>query len=144
MRHATWGMAMALLLPIPAPAAAAAQGAPAELSPVLVFFDWGKPEIGSDAAGALDALAADYLASPGRRLQVSGHSDRSGSAAGNRRSAAKRADAVAAYLAERGVPRSAMAVAAHGEERPLIPTADGVREPQNRRVEIGLSPAVAP
>ena len=143
MRHATWGMAMALLLPILASADAAGQGAPAEPSRVLVFFDWGKPDIGSDAAGVLDALAADFRAAPGGRLQVSGHSDRSGSPAGNRRSAAKRADAVAAYLAERGVPRSAMAIASFGEERPLIPTADGVREPQNRRVEVGLVPITA-
>ena len=101
MRHARWGMAMALLLPFPAPAVAAAPGAPAETAPVLVFFDWGKPEIGSDAAGALDALVADYRAAPGRRLQVSGHSDRSGGAAGNRRSASKRADAVAARRDDR-------------------------------------------
>jgi len=144
MRHATWVMTMALLLPISASAAAAAQSAPAASAPVLVFFDWGKPDIGSDATGSLDALAADYRAAPGRRLQVSGHSDRSGSAAGNRRSATRRANAVAAYLAERGVPRSAMAIASFGEERPLIPTADGVREPQNRRVEVGLAPITAP
>ena len=144
MRHATLGMTMALLLPISAPVAAAAQSAPAESSPVLVFFDWGKPDIGGDATGTLDALAAEFRAAPGRRLEVSGHSDRSGSAAGNRRSATRRAHAVAAYLAERGVPRSAMAITSFGEERPLIPTADGVREPQNRRVEVGLTPITAP
>jgi outer membrane protein OmpA-like peptidoglycan-associated protein len=129
-------MAIAVLLAGPA---AAAQGAPPP-APVLVFFDWGKPDIGSDAAGTLDSLAADYGAAPGRRLQVRGYSDRSGSAAGNRRSAMRRAEAVAAYLAGRGVPRSAMAIAAFGELEPLIPTADGVREPQNRRVEIGFAP----
>jgi outer membrane protein OmpA-like peptidoglycan-associated protein len=143
MRHAATSTALALLMPITA-AAAAAQGAQADPSPVLVFFDWGKPEIGSDAAGTLDAFVADYRAMPGHRLIVSGHSDRSGSAAGNRRSATRRADAVAAYLADRGIPRSAMTIAAFGEERPLIPTADGVREPQNRRVEIALAPTAAP
>ena len=144
MRQATLGMAMALLLPIPAPAAAAVQSAPADPSPVLIFFDWGKPDIGSDAAAALDALAADDRAAPERRLHITGHSDRSGSAAGNRRSAARRADTVAAYLEARGVPRSAMMIASFGEDRPLIPTADGVREPQNRRVEVSLAPIAAP
>ena len=139
MGHATWGMAVALLLP--SAALADAQAAPAEQRPVLVFFDWGKPEIGSDAAGTLDTLAADFRAAPTLRLTVSGHSDRSGSAAGNRRSGTQRAAAVAAYLAERGVPHTAMAIASFGEEQPLIPTADGVREPQNRRVEIGFAPA---
>ena len=142
MRHA-WSMALALLMPGTVPAVAA-QGVQAKATPVLVFFDWGKPEIGSDAAGTLDAFAADYRAAPGQRLIVSGHSDRSGSAAGNRRSATRRADAVAVYLADRGIPRSAMTVASFGEERPLIPTADGVREPQNRRVEIGIAPVPAP
>ena len=142
MRQTTWGMsaAIALLLPFPAPAGAAAPGARAETPPVLVFFDWGKPEIGSDAAGTLDAVAGDARAAPARRLRVAGHSDRSGSAAGNRRSASKRAAAVADYLAGRGVPRSAITIASFGETQPLIPTADGVREPQNRRVEIGFLP----
>jgi outer membrane protein OmpA-like peptidoglycan-associated protein len=36
------------------------------------------------------------------------------------------------------VARNAISVAAFGESRPLVPTADGVREPQNRRVEIVL------
>ena len=45
---------------------------------------------------------------------------------------------VAAELVRQGVSRSAITVQAFGESRPLVPTADGVREPQNRRVEIVL------
>jgi OmpA-OmpF porin, OOP family len=142
MRHVTWAMALAAMVPSACPAAAAAQVEVANARPpVLVFFDWGKPDIGSDAARELDAVAADFRAAPAQRLTVSGHSDRSGSAAGNRRSATRRAAAVAAYLAQRGVPPSAIQLASFGEERPLVPTADGVREPQNRRVEIGFGPA---
>ena len=129
-------VAMAWLLP--GAALAAEQNGPAGASSVLVFFDWGKPEIRSDAAGTLDAVAERFRVAPVQRLRVSGHSDRSGGTAGNRRSAKQRADAVAEYLAARGVPRDAMAIVAFGEERPLIPTGDGVREPQNRRVEIGF------
>ena len=142
MRQATWSIsaAIALLLSSAAASAAAQNAGSVEPRPVLVFFDWGKPEIGSDAAGTLDAVAADVRAAPALRLRVAGHSDRSGSAAGNRKAAARRADAVADYLAARGVPRSAMAISSLGEEQPLIPTADGVREPQNRRVEIGFAP----
>jgi OmpA-OmpF porin, OOP family len=50
----------------------------------------------------------------------------------------RRADAVAAELVRRGVPKSEIFVTAFGETHPLVPTADGVREPQNRRVEIIL------
>ncbi|MDQ3139155.1 MAG: OmpA family protein [Pseudomonadota bacterium] len=112
-------------------------------APVLVFFDWGKPEIGGDAAAVLDAVAASVRATPALRLRLSGHSDRSGGTTGNRRSASRRADAVAAYLAERGVPRRTMTLASFGEEQPLIPTEDGVREPQNRRVEIQFARTAA-
>jgi outer membrane protein OmpA-like peptidoglycan-associated protein len=45
---------------------------------------------------------------------------------------------VSAELVRLGVARSAIAVQAFGESRPLVPAADGVREPQNRRVEIVL------
>jgi flagellar motor protein MotB len=37
-----------------------------------------------------------------------------------------------------GIAPDEIAVSAYGESRPLVPTADGVREPQNRRVEIVL------
>ncbi|WP_139323556.1 OmpA family protein, partial [Roseomonas sp. TAS13] len=50
----------------------------------------------------------------------------------------RRADAVAAELVRQGIQRSEITVEAFGESRPLVPTADGVREPQNRRVEIVL------
>ena len=72
------------------------------------------------------------------RIEVAGHADRSGTPAYNQRLSQRRADAVAAELVARGVSRSEISVTAYGESRPLVPTADGVREPQNRRVEIVL------
>ena len=142
MLHLTGRLAVAFLLTGAVPAAVQAQREEAAAPPlVLVFFDWGKPEIGNDAAGALDAVATRFRATPALHLRLAGHSDRSGGDLGNRRSALRRATAVADYLAERGVPRSAMTIASLGEKQPLIPTADGVREPQNRRVEIGFAPA---
>ncbi|MEO0501670.1 MAG: OmpA family protein, partial [Pseudomonadota bacterium] len=52
-----------------------------------------------------------------------------------------RADAVRAYMVGQGVPESVIATEAFGESRLLVETADGVREPQNRRVEINLGGA---
>jgi len=43
---------------------------------------------------------------------------------------------VKSYLAGKGVPDAAMTTEAFGESKPLVDTADGVREPQNRRVQI--------
>ena len=103
---------------------------------VIIFFAWDRPVIDGDAAARLDEIAASFSRSPGSQLELAGHADRSGPPAPNMRSGRKRAEAVQAYLAARGVPGAAMTVVSHGEWQPLIPTADGVREPQNRRVEI--------
>ena len=108
---------------------------------VIVFFAWDRPIIDGDAAARLDAMVAAVQRSPGVRIDLSGHADRSGPEAPNLRSARKRAEAVRAYLASRGVPGAAMRVMSYGEARPLIATADGVREPQNRRVEVVVTRA---
>jgi outer membrane protein OmpA-like peptidoglycan-associated protein len=72
------------------------------------------------------------------RIEVAGHADRSGSPQYNMGLSRRRADNVAAELVRQGISRNEIAVTAFGETRPLVPTADGVREPQNRRVEIVL------
>ncbi len=113
--------------------------APASGEPVIVFFAWDRPAIDRDAAAQLDAVVAEVQRSPTIRVALIGHADRSGPEAPNLRSARKRAEAVQAYLASRGVPNGAMSVMSFGESRSLIATADGVREPQNRRVEVVLT-----
>jgi OmpA-OmpF porin, OOP family len=113
---------------------------PAALAPdrFMVFFDWGKPDARSDDAAVLDQVAAIYRAHLGAQMQLSGNTDRSGSVIINRRTGLRRAEMVRDQLITRGVPPSAISVASFGEERPLVLTEDGVREVQNRRVEIRL------
>lgn len=101
-----------------------------------VFFDWGKSEISRDASATLDEIASEYR--DGMRIKLVGNTDRSGSARSNLRSSRERAESVRDYLAGKGIPRSAMSVSAAGEGAPIIATADGVREVQNRRVEIRI------
>lgn len=103
---------------------------------VIIFFAWDRPIVDGDAAARLDTLVATLRQSPGVTLELAGHADRSGPSGSNLRSGRARAEAVRAFLAARGVPEAAMSVVSHGESRPLIATADGVREPQNRRVEV--------
>lgn len=112
---------------------------PAAAAPLMLFFDWGKPDIRSDDQAILDQAVTAWRASPGSRLFLSGHTDRSGSAAFNLSASRKRAQMVRDELVKRGVPAGSISVAAYGEERPLVPTEDGVREVQNRRVEIIVS-----
>ncbi len=109
---------------------------PATFAPVMIFFAWDQPVLDRDAAATLAQLAASLPSNNSIRLRVIGHADRSGPTAHNLRSAMKRAEAVAAFFTARGVSPEAISVRSLGEADLLIATADGVREPQNRRVEI--------
>jgi outer membrane protein OmpA-like peptidoglycan-associated protein len=69
-------------------------------------------------------------------LAVVGHTDRSGSARSNEILALRRARSVADRLVAAGADAKLIELSSHGENNPLIATADNVREPRNRRVEI--------
>ena len=128
---------VALVLAILTGGVAAAQQ-PVNAAPLMLFFDWGKPDIRSDDQAVLDQAVAAWRASPGSRLILSGHTDRSGTSGFNLKASRRRAEMVRAELVKRGVPASATIVQAFGEQQPLVPTEDGVREVQNRRVEITI------
>lgn len=106
-----------------------------EAGPTLIFFDWGKTELTNDAKASLDRAAERFRAAP-RPMTIDGHSDKSGGSMSNLASSRHRARIVRDYLAGRGVPAGSMTVRAYGETWPIIATADGVREIQNRRVEV--------
>jgi outer membrane protein OmpA-like peptidoglycan-associated protein len=108
----------------------------AERRVFLIFFDWDKSTITPDGMRIIEQAAAAYRAGTPVQIQVTGYTDRSGSPGYNQRLSERRAAAVADALTRLGVPRSDMAVSGHGENDNRVPTADGVREPQNRRVEI--------
>ena len=122
-----------------APLVAAAAAVPVVAARTyLVFFDWNKADL-TDRARQIIGEAASARSSTGvTRIEVNGFTDRSGSASYNMGLSQRRANAVAAELVRRGVPRNEIATRGFGEENNLVPTADGVREPQNRRVEIIL------
>jgi len=104
----------------------------------LVFFDWDRADL-TDRARQIIAEAATASARvQTTRIEVQGNADRSGTPAYNQGLSVRRARAVAAELVRRGVPQAAINVQGFGDSRPLVPTAAGVREPQNRRVEIIL------
>jgi len=122
--------------PPPAPVPVAAP--PAAARTYLVFFDWDRADLTQRAREIIAEAAQNARTSQTTRIEVAGHADRSGSPQYNQRLSQRRADVVAAELVSRGVPRDQIGITAYGESRPLVPTADGVREPQNRRVEIVL------
>ncbi|MBU8539796.1 OmpA family protein [Falsiroseomonas tokyonensis] len=124
-----------VVAPAPAPMPAAA---PAPARTYLVFFDFDRADLTDRARQIIGDAAQSATSQRVTRIEVAGHADRSGSPQYNQRLSERRAGAVASELERRGIQRNQISVQAFGESRPLVPTADGVREPQNRRVEIVL------
>jgi OOP family OmpA-OmpF porin len=123
--------------PAPAPAPVAAP-APAPAKTYLVFFDWDKYNLTPRATEIIAEAATDSKTANTTTLNVSGYTDTSGTPNYNQGLSERRAKAVAGQLVADGVPASAIEIHAYGETHLLVPTGPGVREPQNRRVEIIL------
>lgn len=102
----------------------------------LTFFNWDSAQLSNAALNVLDAVAQEISANPPAQVNVVGHADTSGTRTHNQRLALKRANAVKDALVDRGVTPEMIAVDAKGEDELLVQTADGVREPANRRVNI--------
>ena len=104
----------------------------------IVFFDFDRSNLTPEAL-AIVIAAAQNAQTPGiTRIEATGHADRAGPDAYNMRLSSMRAESVKAELMRRGISAGDIAISAEGENNPLVQTNDGVREPQNRRVEIIL------
>jgi outer membrane immunogenic protein len=116
---------------------------PAAPTKYMVFFDFNKSDLTPEGRTIVDQAAANAGPAHATSITVTGHTDTVGSDAYNMRLSRRRAESVAAELEAKGVPSSGITLVAKGKRDLLVPTADGVREPQNRRVEIvyGGAPA---
>jgi outer membrane protein OmpA-like peptidoglycan-associated protein len=123
--------------PAPAPAPMAAP-APAPAKTYLVFFDWDKYSLSPRATQIIAQAASDSKTAATTTIDVSGYTDTSGTPVYNQGLSERRAKAVASQLVTDGVAESEISIHAYGETHLLVPTGPGVREPQNRRVEIVL------
>jgi outer membrane protein OmpA-like peptidoglycan-associated protein len=137
------GLRYALFQPAPpappspiAPPVAAPAPEPART--YLVFFDWDRADLTARAREIIATAAQASTHVQTTRIEVNGYTDLSGTAAYNQRLSVRRAQSVEAELVRDNVPRNEISIHGYGESNPLVPTADGVREPQNRRVEIIL------
>ncbi|OYV49251.1 MAG: flagellar motor protein MotB [Acidocella sp. 20-58-15] len=125
----------------PAPMAAAAPAAspaPVQSQTYLVFFDWDKSDLTPRATQIIAQAASTSKTNNVTTLDVSGYTDTSGTPTYNMGLSERRAKAVASQLVADGVPQSEIEIHSFGETHLLVATGPGVREPQNRRVEIVL------
>ena len=121
-------------------AAMAQLEAGAAVSPAayMVFFDFDKYDLTPEARQIVQAAAEAARKDGYAKLVVTGHTDTVGSYEYNEALSMRRADAVQQALVDLGVPDDQITTRALGETSPLVPTGDGVREPQNRRAEIEI------
>ena len=102
----------------------------------VVLFDWDKATLDTEAKSIVREASTFAQRETATRIRVIGHTDRSGANAYNMALSERRARSVKSELVRLGLPESDIAVLWRGELENRIRTDDGIREPQNRRVEI--------
>jgi OOP family OmpA-OmpF porin len=122
----------------PAPVPVAAAPAPVPAKTYLVFFDWDKYSLTPRALDIIAQAASDSKTQSTTTIAVNGYTDTSGTVVYNQGLSVRRAKAVEAQLVTDGVPASEITAQGFGDTDLLVPTGPGVREPQNRRVQIVL------
>ena len=127
--------------PPPAPVAPPApEPAACNTGPYIVFFDFDSSAITAEAAMVLNGAVTAYQNCGTANVMLAGHTDTAGPAQYNMALAGRRNASVRDYMTGQGIPADRISSEAFGQTRLRVPTADGVREPQNRRVEITYGP----
>ena len=101
-----------------------------------IRFDFDKAVIKPEYEDIIRQLAEVTQANRNVKISVVGHTDTSGSQAYNYALGGRRAEAVQKMLIERGIPASQIVAVSAGEEDLKVPTPDGVRNAENRRVRV--------
>ena len=107
----------------------------------MVFFDWDSSQLNNQSMQVIGQAAATFKSRNGTGIVATGHTDTSGGDAYNMALSLRRANTVKDALVQAGVPAGAINAVGVGKAGLLVPTPDGVREPQNRRVEIAVTGA---
>jgi outer membrane protein OmpA-like peptidoglycan-associated protein len=115
---------------------AALAAEPLQPQSFLLYFKTDSFELTNGSAALLQPILEAINKTQSRDISVIGHTDRAGSKEYNFTLSTKRAESVRDLLVEKGVDPAIIRVSSHGEGNPLVPTADSVQEPKNRRVEV--------
>ena len=109
---------------------------PPEPRHFTLYFKFESDELTDDSRRLVQDVVTEVKTRPVPDVVAVGHTDTAGAAPSNVQLGMRRANAVRTILVNAGLSRSAVAVTSHGEAELLVPTADGVSEARNRRVEI--------
>jgi len=122
--------------PSPAPAPQAPPPPPPVPQSYMVFFDFDKSDLTAEAQRIITAASEDFKKGGYVRLVITGHTDTMGTDAYNQKLSERRADSVKKMMIKLGVDPKAIQAIGVGKNGLLVPTADQIREAQNRRAEI--------
>ena len=128
--------AVVMLAPLPSPTRS--PSCDSALAATL-FFDWDSIVLPANADETIAFVTANKAACGWNKFSIIGHTDRSGSDSYNDALSKRRAAAVSARMQAAGLGASALMVSGRGEAEPKVSTANGERNPTNRRVEITAS-----
>lgn len=104
----------------------------------LLYFLGDSDEYTPESKDAFEKVSAEISRRKVAEVVVIGHTDRMGPLEYNDTLSLRRAERVRKDFLDRGIPDSAISFAGRGEREPIVPTADEVSEPRNRRVEINI------
>ena len=101
-----------------------------------IYFDTDKASLKAESTATLEQVLGLLQQRPQLRLTVAGHTDAAASDAHNRELSERRAQAVVAWLVEKGVDAARLQAEGHGESRPVAGNDSAQGRALNRRVEI--------
>lgn len=102
----------------------------------ILYFQPDSTELDPASTEVIPRILSAIILRESKDIGIHGHSDRIGTAEKNLELSLQRAIAVEKLLINSGISKDYLEVASHGEGNPLVPTADEVAEPRNRRVEV--------
>ena len=111
---------------------------PARPTTFLLHFLEGRDELMPDSEREVERVFGEIAARPYPEILVIGHTDAVGNAQFNDQLSRQRARRVRDDLIKRGISADRIEVSGRGKREPLVPAAEGVSEPKNRRVEINV------
>ena len=103
-----------------------------------IVFDKGKATVTKKSFKVLDKAVALLKEYPEVKVEVSGHTDNTGDPAENKKLSQERADAVKAYLVEKGIDAARIVAVGYGDEKPIADNAKKAGKAKNRRIEFKL------
>jgi outer membrane protein OmpA-like peptidoglycan-associated protein len=101
-----------------------------------IHFDTNKATIKPESKGIVDQIAELMQSNPSLKVGIEGHTDNSGTPAGNKKLSEDRAKSVLAAVAAKGTPGARMSAVGWGQEKPVADNRTEEGRAQNRRVEV--------